>query len=237
MTVTLLVPMILATGAAAQEPAETEEPSPAQPQRSRDWRLRFGLLVADTSGSTSVGVDPGSVDVSVSGGGGGFLSFERKMTPLLGIELGLIGMGSDIGVSTGAGLKHIGTEVDLLAMGSLTLGLNFHFVDEGPVELSVGPLISFNRFADVSIRAGFDHPWWPAKHDGWSSVRTRSDSELSWGAKAGLDIPIDSKRRWSLGGSLTYLDASYDFERESEPGRSAVSLDPLIFSFGAGFRF
>jgi outer membrane protein W len=69
------------------------------------------------------------------------------------------------------------------------------------------------------------------------TVQSRIDSELSWGAKAGVDIFLGARRRWSIQGSLTYLNSTYEFDRGAGDSRSTVSLDPLIFGFGAGWRF
>ena len=62
----------MATSAFAQEAATTEAGAVVDQPKVRDWILRFGIVVADTNGSTSVEVDPGFVDVRLSGGGGGF---------------------------------------------------------------------------------------------------------------------------------------------------------------------
>lgn len=229
--ITLLI-VLMASPASllvANEPGEDAEVEKIEAPKPRDWQLRFGFLVADTNGETSVAVDPGSVNVSLSGGGGGFISLERRVTPLLGIEFVMTGMGVDMNVSTRAGLKHCDADVDILSMGSLTLGANFHFVNDGPIDVYAGPLLAFNSYNALSVRTGFD--------DDWVSVRTKGDSEFTWGAKAGLDIPLGKKKLWSLGFSLTFINATYEFEQESEPGRASISIDPSIFSFGAGFRF
>ncbi len=236
---TVVVTMMIAVGAAAQEPVETDETAAVQIPRQRDWHLRIGLVVADTNDKTTVMIDPGSVDVRLGGGAGGFISLERKVTPLLGLEFGMTGIGTDINVSAHTGLKHLGTDVDVLAMGALTVGANFHLVREDPIHVYAGPLLSFNRFSKMSVRAGIDHDWWPTKHhrDHWASVRIKSDSEVSWGAKAGLDLLLGKKKRWTLGCSVTYLDATYRFEPESGDGRISIDLNPVMLGFGAGFRF
>lgn len=235
---TVIAALMIAGGAAAQEPNETSESTTVETPRIRDWNLRFGFIVAETNGDTSVAVDPGTVDVSLSGGGGGFVSLERKVTPLLGLEFGLVGISTDMNVTAG-GLKHWGTDVDVLSMGALTLGANFHFVNTGSVDVYAGPMLSFNRYSKWSVRTGGDDDWRSNKHDDdyWVSVNSKNDSEFTWGAKAGIDIFLNKKKSWVLSGSLSYLDATYDFDEGSGEGDGSIDLDPIMFSFGVGYRF
>ena len=90
--------LAFATSAGAHEEPGTAEKAAPQEQKVRDWTLRFGIVVANSNGSTAVEVDPGSVDVSLSGGGGGFANLEYKVTPLLGLEFGTTGIGLDMNV-------------------------------------------------------------------------------------------------------------------------------------------
>ena len=229
--------LMIATTAVAQEPVEVEDPPQVQVPKTRNWLLRFGFIVADTNGQTSVGVNPGSVSVSVNGGGGGWVGLERRVSPLVGVDFAMIGIGTDMNISTGVSPHHAWSNLNVMAMSSLTLGVNFHFVNEGPIDVYAGPLLSFNRYSEVTVGTDTgDCLWWcEGKHA--ENVWTRSDSEFTWGARAGLDIPLGKKKKWTLGCSLTYIDATYEFEPNSEGERGSLSLDPLMFSFGAGFKF
>ncbi len=230
--------VLLSAGAAsgAEDPAADDVS--ARPHKVRDWTLRFGVVVAQTSGSTSIDVDPSTVDVRLSGGGGGFANLEYKITPLLGLEFGTTALGLDMDVSAGA-VKHWGTEVELLSMGALTLGTNFHVIRTPSVIVYAGPMLAFNRYSKLTVRTGWEDGWWPGDHhhDDWVSVRSRTDSEVTWGAKIGIDIVLTKRGNWTFGGTLSYLDATYRFNEVSGGQRSSVDLDPLMFSFGGGFRF
>lgn len=234
-TAAFLAALSMAFGAMAQEGAAAD--SGAAPT-ARDWTLRFGLMGVENSGDTDVTVEPGAAEVDIDGGGGLYVSFERRVTPLVGLEMGLLGTGSDMRVRSGDLSKHYrwGNEIDTLAMGSLTVGLNFHFVNDGSVDFYAGPLVAFNRYEGVSVHDGYGHGWWDDDEE-WTTVHTRDDSEVTWGAKVGVDFLVGRKHRWSVGGSLTYMDATYDFERKSEPGKREISLDPVLVSVGVGFRF
>ena len=235
--VTLLLSM--ASSAFAHEDPVAEESASVDQPKVRDWILRFGIVAAETNGQTSVDVSPGSVDVRLSGGGGGFANIEYKVLPFLGLEFGSTTIGADMNVSTSAGLKHIGTDVDVLGMSAWTFGANFRFVRTRTINAYAGPMLAFNRYAKWSVHSGVDGGCWPTKHDcdDWVSVKSSSDSELTWGAKLGIDIVLTKRGNWALSGSISYLDATYNFDEEDGQGRGSINFDPLMFSFGGGFRF
>ena len=122
-------------------------------------------------------------------------------------------------------------------MSALTLGANFRFVRTRAINLYAGPMLAFNRYSQWSVHTGVDDEWWPDKHDHWVSVQSKSDSELTWGAKIGIDIVLTKRGNWTFGGSLSYMDATYNFDQEEGDGRGSINLDPIMFSFGGGFRF
>jgi hypothetical protein len=227
----------LAPPIAAQEESGANSEAAVATPKIRDWTLRFGLVVAETDGHTSVVTEPGRVDITLSSGGGGFALLERKVSPLVGLEFGSTALGIESNVAAHAGGKHFGTDVDLVTMGALTFGANFHLVRTPSLILYAGPLLAYNRYSKWSVHTGCDDHCWPAKYgyDSWVSVESRSDSELTWGAKIGLDLILTKRGNWALSGSLSYIDATYDLDRGSSSG--SVSLDPIMFSFGGGFRF
>jgi hypothetical protein len=186
-----------------------------------------------------VEVDPGSVDVRLSGGGGGFANLEYAFLPWFGLEFGTTAIGSDMNVSAGAGPKHFGTDVDILGMSALTIGANFRFITTPTVNVYAGPLVSFNRYSKWSYHTGYDGGCWPGKHDcdDWVRIESRSDSEVTWGGKLGIDIVLTKRGNWALSGAISYIDATYNFDELDGAGRGSINYDPLMFSFGGGFRW
>ena len=238
-TLLIAVAMIAVTCAAADEIAETAEPSNVEAPKIRRWHLRIGALVAGSNGGSLAMVEPGHVSAGVDAGGGGRISLERRVSPLIGVEFGLAATGLAIDVSAGAGAKNAFTSTDALVMTPVTLGANFHFVNDGPIDVYAGPLLTYNRFSKLSVRTGVDFPWWPFGDEDWTTTTIwwTGSSELSWGAHAGLDVFFGKKKKWSAQFALTYLDATYKAEREPDPVMTSVSLDPLMFGFGFGLRF
>ncbi len=237
--VMITVMLFLATGVAAHEEDTKAAKKAAAAAKVRDWILRFGIVVAETDGSTSVAVDPGSVDVRLSGGGGGFANIEYKVIPHLGLEFGITNIAADMNVSAGVGTKHVSSDFDVLGMSALTLGANFRFVRTRTINAYAGPMLAFNRYSKWAVHTGVDGGCWPEKHgcDEWVSVRSDSDSEVTWGAKIGIDIVLTKRGNWALSGSLSYLDATYNFDEVDGQGRGSIDFNPLMFSFGGGFRF
>ena len=68
-------------------------------------------------------------------------------------------------------------------------------------------------------------------------IESRNDSEVTWGAKLGIDIVLTKRGNWALSGSLSYLDATYNFDELDGQGRGSIDFNPLMFSFGGGFRW
>jgi outer membrane protein W len=229
----------MASSAFAHEEPEPAADAAVEQPKVRDWILRFGIVVADTNGSTSIETDPGSVDIRLAGGGGGFANIEYAVVPFLGLEFGSTTIGSDMNISTGSGLKHWGTDVDVLGMSALTLGANFRIVSNHAVNFYAGPMVAFNRYSKWSVYAGSDNGCWPGKHDcdGWVRVDSRNDSEVTWGAKVGVDIVLTKRGNWALSGSLSYIDANYNFDYEGGENRGSIDYNPVMFSFGGGFRW
>lgn len=184
-------------------------------------------------------VEPGLVELSLTAGGGAGISIERRVSSLVGVEFGITAIGTNIDLSAGVQARSAFTSTDILMMAPLTLGANFHFVKNGPVDVYAGPMLAYARYSELSTYAGVDFHWWPwIDGDGATAeVRATENSELTWGARAGLGVFFGSKRKWSAQFALTFLDATYTFEQESQPGKTSISLDPLIFGLGFGFRF
>lgn len=233
----ITVLMFAGTSFAADEIAGTVESAKADAPKVRKWHLRFGGLLAETNGGPSVIAEPGHFSGGIDAGGGGSVSLERRVSPLIGIEFGLAATGLNINVSAGAGAKNVYTSTNVLIMTPLTLGLNFHVADDGPIDVYAGPLLSYNRFGELSASTGVGVPRWPFDDDDWAVVRWTGSSELSWGAHAGLGVFFGHKRKWSAQFALTYLDATYEAERSSDSATTSISIDPLMFGFGFGFRF
>jgi outer membrane protein W len=232
--VTILIAILAAHGAGAAD----------RDADDRKWQLRFAAVVLDPQGSATVSTAPGfaSVGTSINAGGGASISLERRLSPLLGIEFGLTAAASNLDLQVGAGIGDVFTSIDMLAIAPLTVGANFHLVQDGPIDVYVGPMLALVRYSELSFRTGVDDhwPWWPwgeSPKSATVAVWAKENSEVTWGARLGTGIAFGKNKRWSAQLALSYLDATLDIERISEPGTTSINLDPLMFSFGFGWRF
>ncbi|MBT8143376.1 MAG: CHAT domain-containing protein, partial [Gammaproteobacteria bacterium] len=97
---------------------------------------------------------------------------------------------------------------DDMSYRQLTLGMNFHIVQWPRADIYLGPVVGL-------IAAGRNF-----------------DSDLAWGAKIGVDIPINP--RWQASGRLVYLETTLD---TTTPGGSKLELDPVQIAVGFSWRF
>jgi outer membrane protein W len=188
------------------------------------WRLHVDFAVVDPSGNFVVAdVDGAGVQVGFDTVVGAGLRGEYQFSELLGVELGALGAGS-AGVKTGVFGDLIGTAVGVSSFGSFTVGLNFHLAPNSSLDLYAGPFLAVVNYGNVDVQAGL----------GGVTTGESVDSDVSWGAIAGLDVPIGG-RGWSFQTSLRYIDTKMTSGSDSLSFNS--DFDPVVFSLGIGYRF
>lgn len=229
----------------AQEQPSAEsvqnEEAVAQPEKPRLWKVRVAAVAVDADGRFSVeaGSDGASTDVNI--GAGFSVRFERTLTPRLGIELGLAGIASGVDVSADWADCDRGTSVDMLTMAPITVGLNVHLTPDSPVDVYVGPMLAIVNYSDIRVRSGWDcdgddDTFWDFNWD--AKVRSKSDSDLTWGLNAGADIAFGSSGRWSAHLGLTYIETTAELKRDFEGSRlTHLRMDPLMFNIGFAYAF
>jgi len=203
-----------------------------------NWQLRFGGAFLSTHGGVSVDVGPGAgVATSIGTGAGVGFGAERRLSPRLGLELGLIATGPEISVKVGGSAGGSVVQTEILTFVPVTVGLNIHLTKDSPVDVYVGPMLAFVQYSGVQLDTG-EWPWvdlgdiWPTVHTEQSaSTFVGNSSEVTWGLNAGADIRIASSR-WSVTVGFKYLETSLEMQ---DGGRYPVN--PSIFCLGAGFRF
>ena len=188
------------------------------------WRLQADIAFVDPSGdSVAVETGIGGVNVDFDPQVGAGLRGEYQFTGLLGIEAGVMGA-SGINVSVGDTGGTAGVATKVSSFSPLTIGLNFHFAKDSPVDLYAGPFFAIVSYGDVEVEAGT------------SGVGTRVsvDRDFTWGGVAGVGIPF-GKSKWSFQSNVRYIDTSLEGADESDPFKS--EFHPVIFSIGIGYRF
>jgi outer membrane protein W len=219
------LPIVIATPAVAQDDVQAEataqteeEPGEAPPKRERNWRVRFtGAVAGDRDGIIASSVDGSGNWVSISGSVGAGVNFEYRFKPRMGFEVGAIAMAG--GVDVGVGKHHrYSPGVEVGGYVPLTFDFNYHPFDASEIfDLYIGPLAATTFVSGVGIDGG---------------VHVGSRVDLGLGANLGFDINLGKQSRWSLNSGIKYIA---DVTRNDSDSR--LASDPLIWTFGFGFKF
>lgn len=185
----------------------------------RNWRVRLmGALAGDNGGVVGTSAGYSGAGVSIGGGAGAGVNFEHRYSPKMGFEMGAMAIGARIQVGVLEDWPHHKVGVEVGSYLPLTFGLNYHpLKNTGGFDLFLGPLIA----SVIQSRVGVGVP---------VGVEARMDFGL--GVNLGADINL-GKSRWSLNTGFKYISILTN----SGSRESRAVFDPLIFTFGFGFRF
>jgi outer membrane protein W len=196
------------------------------PQEENHWRLRFNLSWVNPTGSsvsTSIGHD--NINFGIGAGAGAGLQAEYRLSPRLGIELGMLAA-ANFDVTSRISHDDIRGGISLNGFAPFSLGLNVHLTPEHALDLYAGPQLAL-------VTYGNDRTWW-----NWDlssgGGRASTESDWAWGVSAGLDIPL-GKRGWLFNANLRYLETSIKQSRNDTHFNG--EFDPAIFSIGIGYAF
>lgn len=174
---------------------------------------------AQTTGITGIGVPPGA-DAEVGNATTLLLTYERLLTPNVGVELEL-GWPPTI-TAYGAGSVAFLGEVLSAKNVAPALFVNYHFGQPGdPWRPFVGLGINYTRFADVKTPYGWDV--------------SLSDS---WGlsAAAGVDYAID--KQWGLFASIAAVKVKSDLVAVGATVlQTTIDFRPITYSAGVSYKF
>jgi outer membrane protein len=200
--------------------------SPAFAYEQGDWVVRVGMTnVApdDSSNNVNVGGADLGVGVNVDSNTQLGLNFVYFYSPQLAIEvLAATPFSHDIGLDTVGPLgntKHLPP----------TVSANYYFSE---------PSAKFQPYvgAGINYTIFFDEKFTSANTDaGFSNLDL--DSSLGLAAQVGFDYMLDDK--WLINGSVRWMDIDTEasFDLNGAAGSVDVSIDPLVYSITAGYRF
>jgi outer membrane protein W len=199
--------------------ATEEESAEPEKARERNWRMRLFVAIAGDSGGAAVTSGAPHVGVSINGGGGVGVNFEYRYSPRMGFEIGAMAVGGNVRVGVGRDYRRYGAGVKVDGYLPLTFALNYHPLKNSEiVDLFVGPLVACTFLSSVGVGPGV-------------IVEARVDFGL--GANLGVDINFGRRSRWSFNTAFKYIaNVSNSGDRDTWS-----DFNPLIFSFGFGFKF
>ena len=226
MVVMAGLPLVPAAPATAddEKPAEAaaaaeEEPAESKKVRERNWRMRIIGAIGGDNGGVSVSTGDPYAGVSVSGGGGVGVNFEYRTSPRMGFEIGAMAVGGNVRVGVAREYRHYAAGVEVDGYVPITFALNFHPLKNSEiVDFYVGPLAASTFFSSVGVGPG---------------VIVESRVDFGLGANIGVDINFGKRSRWSFNSGFKYItNVSNSGDRDTR-----FDFDPLLFTFGFGFKF
>jgi outer membrane protein W len=199
--------------------ASEEETEVAKKVRQRNWRMRIIGALGGDNGSVLVTHGHPYAGVSVSGGGGVGVNFEYRTSPRMGFEIGAMAVGGNVRVGVAKQYRRYDAGVEVDGYVPITFALNYHPLKNSEiVDFYVGPLAASTFLSSVGVGPG---------------VIVESRVDFGLGANIGVDINFSRKSRWSFNSGFKYIanvSNSGDHDTWSD-------FDPLLFTFGFGFKF
>jgi outer membrane protein W len=188
------------------------------------WNLKLELAMVEPTGdATTVAVGTAGVDVDFDPKAGAGVRIEYRMSERIGIELGALGA-SSFGVTVGGIGSGIGTSTEISSFAPITAGINLYFAETERASVYAGPFVGAVRYGDVSTSTGI----------GGVSTGASTDTDFGWGGLLGFDFRL-GESRWSLQGSVRYIDTVANGDIDGEEFRSEFS--PVILTAGVAYRF
>lgn len=192
------------------------------------WQLRAGGVWVNPDVSfIDEDNDGDRVKAGADSGIGFGLSFERRFSSRLGLEIGALFAEPDVTLDANLADGGRFNVSDGVPFTAFTAGLNIHLTPDKSVDLYVGPLLGYVLFGDLGFRT---------QVAGETIAQNfSSNDEFALGAQIGADISFGDGP-WSLNVAAKYLDAGLEVTDE---GGEATDLgfDPLILNVGFGYRF
>jgi hypothetical protein len=137
----------------------------------------------------------------------------------MGFEIGAMAVGGTVSVGAGKAYGPYNAGVEVNGYLPVTFAFNFHPL-KGPeiVDFYLGPLAAFTFLSAVGVGPG---------------VYIESYTDLGLGANLGVDINFGTTSRWSFNSGFKYISNV----TSAEDRDSRLEFDPLLFTFGFGFKF
>lgn len=215
--------------------------APALAEDEGPWLLRAGAtwLEADAAFEAVV-FNFAQIRGETSGAFGLGLGLEYRVTPRLGIELGVLSAEPDVDTTPIGVLIEIFpppivlVEPTSLRVTPVTVGLNVHLTPDQPVDVYLGPLLAWVSYGDLEVTGSVVNV-----NDlilvAPTTVDLGLDDDFTFGAKLGADVRAGDGP-WTVSGALTYIPTSFSVQNVPVPVPS-VDLDAIFVSLGVGYRF
>jgi len=108
----------------------------------------------------------------------------------------------------------------------LLAGLEYHLTPGGAIDVSVGPLIGWVRYGDVTFNV-----------DEGESVTAVTRNKMAYGARIGAEVGLGGRWAFSADVARLWTDLEASEGGGSPSDTEQFSFDPWIVTVGLGYRF
>jgi outer membrane protein len=173
-----------------------------------------------TTGISGIGVPPGA-DADVGNATTLLLTYERAITPNIGVEL-VLGLPPKIKSKATGSVAFLGDDVLSAKIVAPTLLLNYHFGEPGSaLRPYVGAGINYTKFVSRKSKLAND-------------VQMSDSTGLT--VQAGLDYTLN--KDWGLFASVAALKVKSDLVASGATVlTTTIDFRPVTYSFGAYYKF
>lgn len=188
------------------------------------WKFRVAVASMNPGGGTFVVPETDELfSYQSSGGVGVAVDFEYRISRRLGIDFGAVSASPRFSVTVDAEPLSVTASGDI-RITPIYAALNIHLTPDGRFDLYIGPLLAYVTYDSFVLVAE------PELRESFSA-----EEDIGIGAVLGLDIGLGGGR-WSLTTAIRYLDTTIEAS-SADGGVGRSDIDPMIFSFGVGYRF
>lgn len=175
---------------------------------------------SQSNGVTGVGVPPGA-DVKTGDATTVILTYERMLTPNIGVEL-VLGLPPRIKANAAGSVAFLGDDVLSAKNLSPTLFVAYHFGDTGSTwRPYLGAGINYTRFVGIQSRLASD---------------VKMSDSTGWAVQAGIDYALTSE--WGLFASVAALKVKTKVVASGATVlQTTIDFRPVVYSVGVGYRF
>lgn len=199
----------------------------AAPASASDTGLVLRVFAAGVDpdlNETVVNDDGDDIDVTAGTDLGFGASLEYQFAGVLGLELGAFWGSPKVELSAEVPDFGVLSITDELSTQITTLDLNFHLTPNSP---------SFDVYLGAGVaHLGYGDLFYEFDED--SELDLRIEDDLTWSAKANVDIALGSGSNWIAFGGLRYIWSGIEVTEVDDPTGSSETFDFNIFSFSVG---
>ncbi len=202
----------------------------APPARAAEqWQTHLAATWTDTSlGYDGLDSDGDSIHFNGGDSPGLSLGLERRFNDLLGLEVAIDASRPETRLTLDTAEFGLISATDRLDLWTVRVGLNFHLISDGPIDLYLGPTVAW-LFTPASLS-------YVVHVDTMSqTLKVKSDNGFGLGGTVGADLDLGGG--WTVGVSYTYLKVDLGFAQEGDTDKASLALDPSTLRLGVGMRF